>query len=421
MATKRREATLQLLSQQTLGHADDLLDGLVDLLVQAEQPGFYDEESTADLRVAVGEGLVVLLEVLAGTRSLDEALEVPRATGRRQVQQALPLEGALRSYRLTGAWLWDHLVAQARASGSPVGDALLDGASEVWRVVDLFCTVTAEAFRAEEGQLRERDERIRAGVLGALLEGRGADPQFARDATHALGVPLGGPFACVVGVAHRPDEPALDNPRQRLRSAGTASAWTTVAGSDVGLVALGARRLDAVRELLLPAVRGRVGMSPAFAELADLPRARHLADLAARTPGDGPAVRLLQDDPVSGLVVDAPVAAAVLHECSIGRLLAADAPDGPALLATLRAFLAAEGSLSDAAKASFVHRNTMLYRLNKIEKLTGLSVRSLHDQVVWVLALKEHDRRERESAGPAAQPGPQAGAASASATSRAQR
>ena len=45
--------------------------------------------------------------------------------------------------------------------------------------------------------------------------------------------------------------------------------------------------------------------------------------------------------------------------------------------ATLRVFLDEGGSLNAAAAKSYVHRNTMLYRLNKIEKVTGLSVRDL--------------------------------------------
>ena len=35
----------------------------------------------------------------------------------------------------------------------------------------------------------------------------------------------------------------------------------------------------------------------------------------------------------------------------------------------------------------------MLYRYIKTEKITGLSVRSLQDQVLWIRALKELDTR----------------------------
>jgi hypothetical protein len=391
VARVRREATVQVLSRDALEHVDDLLDSVVALLVAAEPPGFYDDEGFADLRAAARVGIVTVLSFLAGTAD-ESALDVPRQAGRRQVQQDLPLEGVLRAYRLAGQALWEHLVARARASGAPVGDALLDGAAEVWRVVDLFCTAATQAFREEERLLRDRDERVQAAVLAALLEGRGADPQFGRDAGHALGLPSGEQLVCVVGLADAPDALALDNARERLRVGGFTSVWATFAGSEVGVVALGSRSAGRARQVLGPAVRARAGMSPPFTELAELPRARHLAETAARCEGHK-GVRVLEDDLVAGVVVDAPLVASMLYERTIGRLLAAEGQDGPALLSTLRAFLEADGSLNTAAAKSFVHRNTMLYRLNKIEKITGMSVRSLQDQVVWVLALKELDAR----------------------------
>lgn len=386
--------TIALLSRDAAQHVDELTVRLTDILVAAEPPGFYDDERVRDLSVSVREGLLSILAVLAGEAAGDPYLRA-REAGRRQVQQALPLEGVLRSLRLVGRALWDHFVVEARTRGLPIGDALLDGAAEVWRVIDAFCDAAAEAYRAEEGQLREHDERVQTAVLAALLEGRGSDPQFARDAAHALAVPTGGPFVCVVGLANAPDELALEHPRERLRMVRVASAWTTLAGSDVGLVALGGRSADDVRGLLKPAVRTRAGMSPVFTELAELPRARHLADTAARCPGEPRTVQVLDDDLVAGLVVDAGLVASMLYERTVGRLLAADASDAEALLGSLRVFLEEGGSLNTAASKSYVHRNTLLYRLKKIEKLTGLSVRDLQDQVVWVLALKEHDCRER--------------------------
>jgi hypothetical protein len=391
VARAKREATVQLLSREASEHLDELLDAIVPLLVGAEPPGFYDDESLADLRSSCSVGLEGVLAYLAGTAD-ESVLDIPRQTGRRQVQQDLPLEGALRAFRAAGQVVWEWLVARARASGAPVGDALLDGASEVWRIVDLFCAELAQAYREEESLLRDRDERVQAAVLGALLEGRGADPQFARDANHALGLKAGEQLVCVVGLANSPEELALDNARERLRVGGFTSVWATLAGAEVGVVALGSRSAGRARQLLAPAVRARAGMSPAFTVLADLPRARHLAETAARTHG-AKGVRVLEDDLVAGLVVDAPLVAGMVYERTIGKLLAAEGQDGPALLSTLRAFLEADGSLNAAAARSFVHRNTMLYRLNKVEKITGLSVRALNDQVLWVLALKEHDAR----------------------------
>jgi DNA-binding PucR family transcriptional regulator len=42
---------------------------------------------------------------------------------------------------------------------------------------------------------------------------------------------------------------------------------------------------------------------------------------------------------------------------------------------TLRALFAAGGNASEAADRMFLHRNSMLYRLERIQKLTGLDLK----------------------------------------------
>jgi purine catabolism regulator len=45
------------------------------------------------------------------------------------------------------------------------------------------------------------------------------------------------------------------------------------------------------------------------------------------------------------------------------------------LVRTLRAYFAAGGNASEAADRMFLHRNSLLYRLERIRKLTGLDLR----------------------------------------------
>lgn len=45
------------------------------------------------------------------------------------------------------------------------------------------------------------------------------------------------------------------------------------------------------------------------------------------------------------------------------------------LVRTLRAYFAAGANASEAADRMFLHRNSMLYRLERIQKLTGLDLR----------------------------------------------
>jgi carbohydrate diacid regulator len=54
----------------------------------------------------------------------------------------------------------------------------------------------------------------------------------------------------------------------------------------------------------------------------------------------------------------------------------------PETLATLDAFFAMDCNVSETAKRLFIHRNTLLYRLDKIKQETGLDVRSFNDAVL---------------------------------------
>lgn len=387
--------SVSALSRAALAHPDALVKRIVALLVAAEHPDFYDDAGIADLRQAARGGIETMLVVLAeNITPADEHLEIARVAGRRQVQQGLPLEGVLRAYRLAGQALWEHFVAQARQTKGGVADDLIDGATQVWQTIDEFCTAASEAFRQAERDFSTRDARQQAAVLAALLDGRGSDPEFARDAARALGVHDDERLVCLVGVAAPEDGLAFDNPRERLLAGGITSVWSPLASGEVGLVLLTTGGIGRVRELLLPAVRSQAGLSPEFHHLSELPRARRLAEVAARSAGARRGtLRVLDDDLVAATVVDSPLVADWVHTRTVGRLLAGAGAEGSVLLSTIRAFIDADGSLNAAAESSFVHRNTMLYRLNKIDKLTGLTCRSLKDQVLWVLGLKEHDTR----------------------------
>jgi len=64
---------------------------------------------------------------------------------------------------------------------------------------------------------------------------------------------------------------------------------------------------------------------------------------------------------------------------------------GGDLLATLRAWLSAGCSTAAAANALVVHRNTVTYRLARIEQLTGRSLRDIRVRLELELALTIHE------------------------------
>lgn len=64
-----------------------------------------------------------------------------------------------------------------------------------------------------------------------------------------------------------------------------------------------------------------------------------------------------------------------------------DAANHGDLVATLHAYLAADCSVQAVAERLYIHRNTVRYRLDQIERLTGRSLQSTQDRVQLWLAL----------------------------------
>jgi purine catabolism regulator len=76
------------------------------------------------------------------------------------------------------------------------------------------------------------------------------------------------------------------------------------------------------------------------------------------------------------------------HESTLGKLLAYDRERGSELVPTLEAFLATLGAPLATAERLHVHRNTLLYRLTRIEALAGLDLRDPEARLMLHLALR---------------------------------
>ena len=56
-------------------------------------------------------------------------------------------------------------------------------------------------------------------------------------------------------------------------------------------------------------------------------------------------------------------------------------------LTTIEKFFENNLNVSETARKLFVHRNTLVYRLEKIKKLTGLDIRDFDNAIVFKVAL----------------------------------
>ncbi|TSD49897.1 PucR family transcriptional regulator [Rhodococcus sp. KBS0724] len=123
--------------------------------------------------------------------------------------------------------------------------------------------------------------------------------------------------------------------------------------------------------------------------------ARQMADRHARSSKpESPSVPLPAPVAATLLATD-PRLASVLDRTLLKPVVDYDERKGSQYLATLRTFLALDGQWSATAAELGIHINTLRYRLNRIERLTGRGVHSTADRADFyiALALRESSRR----------------------------
>lgn len=58
------------------------------------------------------------------------------------------------------------------------------------------------------------------------------------------------------------------------------------------------------------------------------------------------------------------------------------------ILSTAKLFLENNLNLSQSSKKGFLHRNTMIYRLEKLKKITGLDIKNFNDAIIFANMLE---------------------------------
>jgi len=389
-----------VLGTAVLGRLGALTDELVEAILD-EDPSYSGPGRTSrdDLHLSCHDNLQRILQALTGdTDPSVDPFDAPRATGHRRAEQGMPLESVLHAYRVGFRIIWEALVAEARAGGEGV-EGLVDAATEVWELVDVFSSSVADSYRETEADFARRDDRRRDALVDALLEGRGAERALAADAAATLDLPEHGRFVVVVLAGEDVHRRAGDV----LRARGLRSAWRTRTDREIGLVALGGLETPHVTGALEQVGGLRAGVSPVVEGLAEVDVAHRLAETALRAlPPDAPAVAELDTRLAGALLVTAPDLAARLVQRALGGVLDLERDESKVLLDTLRTWLDTGGSAGQTASRLYCHRNTVLNRLRRLEGLTDRSLERVDHLVEWSLALLALDVLPPDAARPAA-------------------
>jgi purine catabolism regulator len=242
-----------------------------------------------------------------------------------------------------------------------------------------------ELARLTESQERER--RLGANLLTRLLDRR-IDPQAAQLQLAELGLDLA---ECVLIAAraagdgtvahrrlaaarvahallHRDRAVYLLVPAAAVEEALAAEIWPSPADGPAGLgvsdrIAAPSRVAEAVQE-----ARWALAVATASGQ-----RTAHYGDESMTLPPRTPAE------------------ARVLVSRILAPLIRHDARHGTEYVATLRVFLQADRSWRDAAAELHIHRQTLGYRLRKIEQLTARGINRTDHIAQWWLALRARD------------------------------
>ncbi|MCW2632434.1 MAG: hypothetical protein JWR88_1396, partial [Pseudonocardia sp.] len=312
-------------------------------------------------------------------------------------------------------WLLDEacLVAPVAVREDTLGYlVVLDGPGSVEPDDAEFLSVTYAATlfsltMANERTSAELDLRHQRAVVEALVHGHVLDVSDARRKAESLGLAEGQPFRVAIirlpvdGAAQDVDLGAAERLATAVRKVAAGAAVTVREATVVAIVPEAdrdaARGPAAQQTAWASALAGSTGATAGLSELVDQPEAAprgyrqaELAiELGIRLGRAGQTVRY-DDLGIYRLLFDIGDMRQLLrfaHEV-IGPLLTHDRRHTVDLVQTLSVYLAQHGSLKQTARILGLHANTVAYRAQRIQALTGLDLADADDRLLAHVAVK---------------------------------
>ena len=264
----------------------------------------------------------------------------------------------------------------------------------IGRFAELIAAAVVAGYRDEQRRGFPAEGSQRLSLVDALLEGRAFDEWSLREAAGSLRLPINGPFVVITAQAPTVGDEPLPEIESKLRSLDIFSAWRLLPDLQVGIVHVKSdHKLDSVVALMSRITTARVGISAAFKDLRDTPRALHLARVMLRGPTDSTSSVALFD---GSILATAAVSAPEAMVKTVGAMLGCfgDLPDQERemLFETFRVWQDNDASVRGAAKVLICHPNTVRHRLRRIEKRTGRSLSWPRDVAELCLAFEVHRR-----------------------------
>ncbi|WP_280406555.1 PucR family transcriptional regulator [Nocardia carnea] len=345
------------MSQDTQFETSRLLRALrADAAVIAERVTARIEQDDTDYdTVALGHDELLALVADSCAAWLDALAELPyprepaHRAGRLKAERGIPLESLLHAFRVAGLVFWEIIVEYA---GHDDRGALPRLSTLVWATVDDYSVAAGEAYRRVAATGAAPPDQA---LLRALLD-PGLGPGQRRDLVRKMRLPTRATAVLLVGDV-------------RPATTGVTTVSAAVGDDRVTLVVAGSA---AALDRALRSVRARAGASRPFTDFAAAPTALDQARLAWRCarPGDT-GVHTYASAPERALIAANPTLAADVFAEVLAAFDRLEPGDAELLAQTALAWFEFGGSTAAVGEHLHLHRNTVLHRLKRIERLTG--------------------------------------------------
>ncbi|MCI2420117.1 helix-turn-helix domain-containing protein [Saccharopolyspora sp. K220] len=345
----------------------ELVSEIVDRIRQ-EVPGYHVVER-ADQESRVTRQFEGLLTGLV-TRRPPSRTENKHARdlGRQRAREGLPLESMISAYHVGYREMWNELLVRAGAHDLGLRAELAGLIGTAWTWVQQASSAAADAY----GETARAEEAAQLGLahrfFDALVAGgspTGDQGRFAQ----ALGFDSHGVFQAVCSPTDVWSDEALTSLRDRLRRRRGTMRCVPRGAVVIALIqAIPAEALIGVMHQLVPCAPlgvglARPGLPGASASIADAQEVLTAAE-------DGAVSTFEHDWLLATIRPQESRLAALLGQCG------ETAAENPEIAETVRGFAENDLSLTATGRALHVHANTVKYRLDRWEQLTGWDVRS---------------------------------------------
>lgn len=251
---------------------------------------------------------------------------------------------------------------------------------------------------SKEQAVKDAEARVRGDLVRTILSGTPVDTESINSQAAELGYQLDQPhIALVIASAAGDQPPTLQVPIERLLSQRKLTAplllredsvlvFVPVTSNPGGVHAL----LDTLNESH-PVAAGISAIASTAAQWAHALDEAEQALVLGRQLFGSRSITAFNDLGVYRLLVSQRESPELwrFYRDTLGRLLDYGPSSGD-LIETLEGYFLARGNVSRAAALLHVHRNTLIYRLQRIAEIADINWEHAEDQLALQLALKAH-------------------------------